>query len=663
MKNFSRTVGGKALLFICTILSLTVLAASICGIVLCAAANIYTESREELEAGYIMNIMYDDLYYISDFIEDDGKLFTDYRDTNLRFAAYDKDGKLVAVSNGIDDSDAKQWQYRAVIGIDASNSEHHYIAGLSVYDGNNADKPHGDKTDRFYEVRAYIDRDFNVTDMYYWIDHLMGLGYSVRYALLPIGIVALAAAIFGFIVLMCVSGRRPVRDGETDEVHPGAFNRIPSDVMLIVTAFAFCLAVAGIQDLFYYDGLMTCVTALLAGTVGLNVLLGLCMSVAARIKEGTLMKNTLTAMVCRLIWRACKLIARGIKKLCGKTAHLFREIPIIWRTVAVFILFVTVELIFILACRWETDTLVIWWMIEKILTAPVIMYAAICLRRLQKAGERLAVGDLDYKADTHGIFWDFKRHAENLNSIADGMSLAVNEKLKSERMKTELITNVSHDIKTPLTSIINYADLISREKCDNEKISEYAEVLARQSDRLKRLIEDLVEASKAATGNLEVSMSLCDANIFISQSAGEYEEKLAAAGLSVVAAQSDKPLYVMADGRRMLRIFDNLMNNICKYAQSGTRVYLSLERHGSEAVITFKNVSREPLNISADELMERFVRGDSSRNTEGNGLGLSIAKSLTELQGGTMSLFVDGDLFKVMLSFPIAETAARLYNI
>ena len=235
------------------------------------------------------------------------------------------------------------------------------------------------------------------------------------------------------------------------------------------------------------------------------------------------------------------------------------------------------------------------------------------------------------------------------------MSRAVDERMKSERMKTELITNVSHDIKTPLTSIINYADLISREKCDNEKIAEYAEVLSRQSDRLKRLIEDLVEASKAATGNLEVMLSLCDAGVFISQAVGEYEQKLNDAGLQTVVTQFDEAVYVMADGRRMLRVFDNLMNNICKYAQSGTRVYLSLEKIGNKAVITFKNTSRDPLNISADELMERFVRGDSSRNTEGNGLGLSIAKSLTELQGGTLTLSVDGDLFKVILSFPIAE--------
>lgn len=219
--------------------------------------------------------------------------------------------------------------------------------------------------------------------------------------------------------------------------------------------------------------------------------------------------------------------------------------------------------------------------------------------------------------------------------------------------KTELITNVSHDIKTPLTSIINYATLIGEEPCDNPKITEYSEVLVRQSEKLKRLIEDLVEASKASTGNLEVFLAPCDAAVFITQASGEYEEKLQKSELSLVTKQPEKDLRIMADGRRMWRIFDNLMNNICKYAQSGTRVYLTLEEQNGNAVISFKNTSREPLDMSEEELMERFTRGDSSRNTEGNGLGLSIAKSMAELQGGSLKLSIDGDLFKAILTFPL----------
>ena len=231
------------------------------------------------------------------------------------------------------------------------------------------------------------------------------------------------------------------------------------------------------------------------------------------------------------------------------------------------------------------------------------------------------------------------------------MTRAVDERMKSERLKTELITNVSHDIKTPLTSIINYVDLISKEDTDNEKIKEYTDVLSRQSERLKKLIEDLVEASKASTGNVDVSLAPCDVSVLISQSVGEYGEKLENAQLELLISKPEQPLMIMADGRLLWRVFDNLMNNVCKYAMPGTRVYMTLELSGGEAVVSIKNISKYPLNIKAEELMERFVRGDSSRSTEGSGLGLSIAGSLTSLMGGKFSVEVDGDLFKATLRF------------
>ena len=281
------------------------------------------------------------------------------------------------------------------------------------------------------------------------------------------------------------------------------------------------------------------------------------------------------------------------------------------------------------------------------------MWIALNLRRLQEGGKALAGGNLSYHIDTERMLPEFKDHGENLNNIAKGMAIAVEDRLKSERMKTELITNVSHDIKTPLTSIISYADLISKEKSTTKKVKEYSDVLVRQSERLKRLLEDLVEASKAATGNLEVDLMPCNASTLVSQVSGEYEDRLKQASLSLIVNQPEEDIMIMADSRRMWRIFDNLMNNICKYAQPDTRVYLSLEKIEKEAVFTFRNTSRDPLNISEEELMERFTRGDSSRHTEGNGLGLSIARSMAELQQGSLKLSIDGDLFKAILSFPI----------
>ena len=239
--------------------------------------------------------------------------------------------------------------------------------------------------------------------------------------------------------------------------------------------------------------------------------------------------------------------------------------------------------------------------------------------------------------------------------ISDGMAKAVDERMKSERLKTELITNVSHDIKTPLTSIINYVDLLEKEHLEDEKAVEYLEVLERQSAKLKKLTEDLVEASKASTGNLEVENEQIEAGVFLTQTVGEFEERLSAAGLELIVSKPDDKVYITADGRHLWRVVDNLMNNICKYAQPNSRVYVNLETTDEDISIIFRNMSKFPLNINGDELQERFVRGDKSRNTEGHGLGLSIAKSLMDLMNGKMEIYVDGDLFKVVLKWHIQK--------
>ena len=376
------------------------------------------------------------------------------------------------------------------------------------------------------------------------------------------------------------------------------------------------------------------------------------MSTAARIKTKTLIKNTLIFRVLKyLVAKPLAWLWKGLKKLHAFNMSILRGLPLVGKTALFLGVLAIVELNVTAAA--DGGPLVLLSLIKYLILIPLVLYFALCLRRLQKGGEALAAGDLAYQTDTKGLPHDLKKHAEDLNSIGGGMAIAVREQLKSERMKTELITNVSHDLKTPLTSVINYADLIGKEPCENAKIKEYSGVLLRQSERLKRLIDDLVEASKASTGNLEVDLVPCDASVFLAQAAGEYEEKLRDAGLALVTKQPDEEVSIMADGRRMWRIFDNLMNNIVKYSLSGTRVYLSLEQEGSNAVITFRNTSREPLDaVNTEELVERFTRGDVSRNTEGSGLGLAIAKSLTELQGGKFLVSADGDLFKVILRFP-----------
>ena len=217
-------------------------------------------------------------------------------------------------------------------------------------------------------------------------------------------------------------------------------------------------------------------------------------------------------------------------------------------------------------------------------------------------------------------------------------------------MKTELITNVSHDIKTPLTSVINYVDLLKREGLDSESAPEYLEVLERQTGKLKRLTDDLVEASKASAGNVAVNREELDLKVLLSQAVGEYEERMNANGLVLLLETPQEEMKVRTDGRLMWRVFDNLMNNICKYSQPNTRVYVTALENGGKKQVVFRNISREQLNISPEELNERFVRGDRSRNTEGSGLGLSIAKSLTEVQGGALDIQIDGDLFKATVT-------------
>ena len=263
-------------------------------------------------------------------------------------------------------------------------------------------------------------------------------------------------------------------------------------------------------------------------------------------------------------------------------------------------------------------------------------------------------GDLSHKISTRFLFGSFKEFAKGLNDISNAAALAAEKQLRSERMKTELITNVSHDIKTPLTSIINYVDLLQKPHTEQEE-AQYLEVLSRQSQRLKKLVDDLMEMSKASTGNIATQITQLDAVEAVTQALGEFADKLDKANLTPVLDVPETPVMMLADSRLVWRVLSNLLSNAVKYALPGTRMYVRVRQNRNAVVISIKNISKEQLGISAEELMERFVRGDASRNTEGSGLGLNIAKSLMELQKGQLKLAVDGDLFKVTLIFPAEE--------
>ena len=466
-------------------------------------------------------------------------------------------------------------------------------------------------------------------------------------------------ALLCFIFLLCSAGHKNGREGIT----PSAIHEIHLDVYTVVVAVG---AFTGLYLAFGWIGMNS-------GMINLIVLVILfaaeviwCtlyfMELAIRLKMGKWWQNTILYRVFRFFGRFCKRVFRGIVKL-------IRGIPMVWRTALLCLAVCVVEFFGLMLFYNDTDVLLFFWAIEKFILCGAITFVALMCKELQEGSEALADGDLNYKLDTSHMVLSFKEHGENLNRIGEGISAAVEQRMKSEHLKTELITNVSHDIKTPLTSIINYADLIGKEVSGDVKdtgdgagtetaqereqhISEYAEVLLRQSQKLKKLLDDLLEASKATTGNLEVHPEVCDVSVLLSQAVGEYEQRFSEKKLETIVKQPEETVKVMADGRHLWRVFDNLLNNIYKYAQAGSRVYLNVEHDGQNANIIFRNMSAYPLEMSPEELEERFTRGDRSRHMEGNGLGLSISKSLTELQKGDMEIVTDGDLFKVVITLP-----------
>lgn len=460
---------------------------------------------------------------------------------------------------------------------------------------------------------------------------------SLQKYLLPIAITALCIAIALFVFLLCAAGHKAGVEG----IRLNWVDRIPFDLYLAILVGLFCGSVA-FWDAFSYHSTVRLILAAALGLVWAFLWLSPVLSFAARIKAGSWWRNTVIFYVLRFLWRALCKISRGIRYVC---LHL----PLVWRTVLVCAGITVLELFFLASAYLALP----FWFVEKLLLIPLVLLAAINLRRLQKGGEAIAEGDMTYRVNTRHLLPAFRRHGENLNSIGTGMQKAVEVQMRSERMKAELITNVSHDIKTPLTSIVNYVDLLKTAGLDSPQAPEYLEVLDRQSARLKKLTEDLIEASKASTGNITVHAERTDVNVLVAQAAGEYEEKFKARALEPVLDFWVQEPCVWADGRLLWRVLDNLMSNICKYSLEHTRVYVQTQAQDGRLTVTFKNISKEPLNVSAEELMERFVRGDASRNTEGSGLGLSIARSLTELMGGSFALAIDGDLFKAQISFPL----------
>lgn len=488
-------------------------------------------------------------------------------------------------------------------------------------------------------VHGYILRDMAAGDQIWARMHSFNRLYEYR-TLWPV--LAVGSLLIGLLLFLFLLAAAGWHKGE-DKPRESFADRIPFDLFTLLIIGAETVVLSGVFGPGWdFDALgVTAVSALLL-LAGLIFLLW-CMSFAVRVKCGTIWRNNLIARIWRwgvgVLKKLCALVIRGLKAL-----------PLMGRWAAILAGLLVLELLLT-----AVDAAWLLFFLHAFVLCPAALYIIWQLRKLRLAAHRIAGGDLDAAVDTKGMFLELREHAEDLNAIRDGVNAAVEERMKSERFRTELITNVSHDIKTPLTSIVSYVDLLEKEELSNETAKGYVEVLARQSAKLKKLIEDLLEASKASTGNLPVNWETLELGVLVDQAAGEYQERLEQAGLTLLTSKPDKPVSVRADGRHMWRIFDNLMGNIVKYAQPGTRVYLDLAERAGKAEVTFRNISRDRLNVSGEELAERFVRGDASRGSEGSGLGLSIAASLAQLQKGELRIETDGDLFKATLRFDAAE--------
>lgn len=647
MKKF---IGNTALKILAITLSFIVFFAmliSVAGSIVMLFSDFYTRDFATLEENIMKSLARDEMYnLVSLYDGSENNVNSYYEDKNVLYNIYNT--HTGEITSNVESQDyiatysTSEFVTRYVNSLDGSfcdNDEveydpengcyYHYATNIQVY-----------QTNQKVEFTIYIPRNMQFTDRFFLVDKLINVGFNYRYAFVFIAVISLLLSVPIYSYIFISAGHR---SGE-NAIKVALINNIPADILTAVVGFIVFFGIYLITELYSLVSVIAFGALILAALY--FVVLWYLLSIVVQGKAKTLFKHTF------LYW-----LFKQIAKLGHVIKHIYKNLATIYKVLFAMGAFWAVLLFFMVFNAYENDNLIIGFMVISAIVSIIVLLAAIAFQRVKQGGEKIVNGDLDNKIDTTYMFGDIKDFAESLNNINQGLQTAIDDKMKSERFKTELITNVSHDIKTPLTSIVNYVDLIKKEDCENEKINEYIEVLDRQSIRLKKLIEDLVEASKASTGNLSVELTRCNLSVLINQAVGEFGEKLDAKNLQVVQSLTTEELYIMADGRRLWRVFDNLLNNICKYALSGTRVYIDLTCDNGKAIITFRNISELPINASAEELTERFVRGDRSRNsnTEGSGLGLSIAKSLTELQNGAFEISTDGDLFKAKITFDIIK--------
>ena len=480
--------------------------------------------------------------------------------------------------------------------------------------------------------------------------HLLTGLYPHRYDfiwMLSVGLIGFAA---GFAFLMYAAGH-----AHDDTIRPGGLNRIPLDLYFLMTALGVFLLIwlfTSLRKWMIADGPHPGNLSLLGATLFAITLLviGFFFALAAqtKLKNGFWWKHSILGFCLQKLFKGLGFAGKGIYNLA-------RLLPLVWQWLIAFLALLTataISLAFFL--RNPSFVIFLFLLPSAAGTLALIGYGAYAFGLLHQGAKQMTAGNLEKKIPTKYLFGCFRSFAEELNALSETAVIAAQNQTRSERMKSELITNVSHDIKTPLTSIINFVDLLQKPHTP-EQNTQYLEILRRQSYQMKRLIEDLIELSKANTGNITVNLAQLDAAETVNQALGEFSDKLDAAGLTPVFRQPEDPVFIQADGRLLWRVMSNLLTNAIKYAMPGTRLYLDLVQEDSTVALSMKNVSKEELRHTSEQLMERFSQGDVSRQSGGSGLGLNIAQSLMEVQGGSLELELDGDLFKVTVRFPEAQ--------
>ncbi len=510
-----------------------------------------------------------------------------------------------------------------------------------------------------YSVMAAVDTSYSIQDIFYQAAE----NYNAYMPYMDPAAKALAVSLLLFLTAMIwltvVAGRKA--HGE-NELYLNPFDHWKTElaaalvfipwVFITMLVFSFWNGV-GYQNYDYPDGYVyrfnmsaedACVIAVYAAVTAILVLIGY-LSLVRRIKARTLWKDSLLRIVIKWTVKA------AVK--CHDCVRTFwRHRRVLWKTILVYCVFLAFQWLPVMVSYGMPGFPVFLMAAVDIVAAVFLIRNALEKEQIKNGIREIASGNLDYQFPVKRFQGgDYQDMSENLSNIGNGLQRAVEKSMRDERLKTDLITNVSHDIKTPLTSIINYVDLLKRENFEDPKIQGYLDILEMKSQRLKTLTEDVVEASKVSSGNITLEYMDVDLVEMLNQTIGEFSEKMEAKQLKVIASLPEEPAVIHVDGRRMWRVLENIFNNAAKYAMPGTRVYADLKKEGKKICFSLKNISEQPLNFSSDELTERFIRGDVSRSTEGSGLGLSIAKSLTEMQGGKFGLYLDGDLFKVTIEF------------